>query len=74
MSKPAMSRTPISEKAFCTLSPHNPMSLTIGTMRLNRCERNWIISGDVSTHSAQAWTSRPRVSKTSSPRNRSRIR
>src|ERR1700757_3780815 len=26
MSKPAMSSTPMSLKAFCTLSPHNPMS------------------------------------------------
>ena len=46
----------MSRKAFCTLSPHRPMSFTIGTMRLNRCERNWIIIGDVSTLAATLWT------------------
>jgi len=30
----------MSVKAFCTFSPHSPI-LTIGRMRLNRCERNW---------------------------------
>ena len=64
----------VSANAFCTFGPHSPMSLTMGTMRLNRWERNWIMSGEVSTHSVQAWTSMPRVSQTSSPRNRSRMR
>src|SRR6185503_1817875 len=61
----AYSITPMSPSAFCTLGPNRPISLRIGTMRVNSRLRNCCMAPELKAYSVSLSTGRPERIQTS---------